>query len=259
MSSPRRVLVGRTNGRLHRPPELGVPDPRIDEEPGAGPQARAATASTGGSAGAPVSARRRSSAEARAEQVAAARGYADGLARGQADVAAAVAAAGALAAELERLAPRDAARAAAAIARLALVVAERILGRAIAVDPTLLVEVIERAAAAINGSPTARVILNPTTRPMVEAAWVARYGTAHLGKRWLFEADPSLPPGGCRLVYEHGFVDASLGAQIEEVGRAIDHALPALLREIGTLARGQTDSEPAAVETFQGGASGGEG
>ncbi|HWP63796.1 MAG TPA: FliH/SctL family protein, partial [Candidatus Binatia bacterium] len=159
----------------------------------------------------------------------------------------AVAAAGAVAAELERLAPRDAARAAAAIARLALVVAERILGGALALDPALLVSVIERATAAINGSPSARVILHPTARPIVEAAWLARFGTAYLGKRWVFEADPSLPPTGCRLVYEHGFVDASLDAQIEEIGRAIEHALPTLLREVGVVGR-ERHAEPPADE-----------
>lgn len=206
--------------------------------------------------------RRASAAEERAVRIAAARGYADGLARGQADVEAAVAAAGALAAELERLAPREAALAATAIARLALVVAERIVGQALAVDPALLVSIIERAVAAVNGSPTARVILSPVARPIVEAAWVAKYGTAHLGKRWIFEADPSLTAGGCRLVYEHGFVDASLEAQVEEVGRAIELALPALLRELGTIGPSRaagTGRDSAAGTGVEGPATDGEG
>jgi flagellar assembly protein FliH len=253
MSSPRRVLVGRSGGR-RRPPEYPGGETRVDVP--AEPKPRAGSGTPAADPSLPGS-RRRSTAETRAERIAAARGYADGLARGQAEVAAAVAAAGALAAELERLAPRDAARAAVAISRLALVVAERILGRAVVVDPALLVEVIERAAAAINGSPTARVILHPTARPIVEAAWIARYGTAHLGKRWLFEADPSLSPGGCRLVYEHGFVDASLETQIEELRRAVDHALPALLREIGALGRDEAGDEPAGDEAPSPVASGG--
>lgn len=218
MSSPRRILVGRPTGprRQAPPPALGAP----------------LSGTAGHDAG--LVASRRSAAE-RAEQVAAARGYADGLARGRAEVDAALDAVGVLAAELERLAPRDAARAATAITRLALVVAEQVLGRAVAIDPGLLVEIIERAASAINGSPTARVILSPTVRPIVEDAWIARHGTAYLGKRWVFEADPSLPPGGCRLVYEHGFVDASIEAQIEEIERAIEHALPTILNEVGGL------------------------
>jgi flagellar biosynthesis/type III secretory pathway protein FliH len=233
MSSPRRLLVGRPSGtpRSLPAPPTPTPSPTVPRAvpptpPGDGdPPHRAPGSAT----------RRRSDAELRAERIAAARGYADGLARGQADLAAAVAAAGNLAAELERLAPREAGRAAAAIVRLALVIAERIMGQAIALDPGRLVEVVERAAATINGSPTARVILNPTARPIVEAAWVARHGTAYLGKRWSFEADPSLPAGGCRLVYEHGFVDASLDVQLEEIGRAVEHALPILLREVGHL------------------------
>lgn len=233
MSSPRRLLVGRPSGtpRSLPAPPTPTPSPTVPRAvpptpPGDGdPPHRAPGSAT----------RRRSDAELRAERIAAARGYADGLARGQADLAAAVAAAGNLAAELERLAPREAGRAAAAIVRLALVIAERIMGQAIALDPGRLVEVVERVAATINGSPTARVILNPTARPIVEAAWVARHGTAYLGKRWSFEADPSLPAGGCRLVYEHGFVDASLDVQLQEIGRAVEHALPILLREVGHL------------------------
>lgn len=243
MSSPRRVLVGRSSGPLRRPPATGAPGGRIEAPAISERRPEAGVAP----AGSPSTGRRRAPAEERAERIAAARGYADGLARAQAEVAAAVAAAGAVAAELERLAPRDAARAAAAIARLALVVAERILGGALALDPALLVSVIERATAAINGSPSARVILHPTARPIVEAAWLARFGTAYLGKRWVFEADPSLPPTGCRLVYEHGFVDASLDAQIEEIGRAIEHALPTLLREVGVVGR-ERHAEPPADE-----------
>ncbi len=223
MSSPRRILVGRPSARSR-----GV----IASDGPADPSRPAVAPESGGGIGRPSSSAR-GAGELRAERIAAARGYTDGLARGQAELAAAVAATGALAEELERLAPRDVGRAALAISRLALVVAERILGRAIAIDPDLLVSIVERAASAINGSPTARVILAPQVRPHVEAAWIAVHGTAYLGKRWIFEDDPSLSPGGCRLVYEHGFVDASLEAQIEEIGRAIDHALPTLLRELG--------------------------
>lgn len=235
MSSPRRVLVGRpTAASRSQPPTSGLKSvaPSV-------PPTQQHFLPDGPST---LEGRRPPADLERAERLAAARGYADGHARGRAEVAEALAAAAGLAAELERLAPRDAARAAAAIARLALVVAERILGRAITLDPTLLVEVVERAAATVNGSPTARVILSPTARPLVEAAWIARYGTAYLGKRWSFEADPSLPPAGCRLVYEHGFVDASLDVQIEEIGRAIEHALPTLVRELEDLGLGQQGS-----------------
>lgn len=246
MSSPRRLLVGRPTGTRRQPLAASpTSDPAASSSVPAGAGARPTS-----TPGKPTAAagRRPSALEARAEQLAAARGYADGLARGQAEVAAAVGAAGSLAAELERLAPRDVGRAAAAISRLALLVAERILGRAVAVDPALLVEVVARAAETINGSPTARVILHPTARPIVEAAWVARYGTAYLGKRWLFEADPSLPPTGCRLVYEHGFVDASLEVQVEELGRAMEHALPALVRDVGRLAVAPALGDPTGDE-----------
>jgi len=80
----------------------------------------------------------------------------------------------------------------------------------------------------INGSPTARVILHPAAVEPVRSAWEAAHGSTHLGKRWTFEADPSFPPGACLLRFDHGFVDAGVDAQLEEIQRALDAAIPSL-------------------------------
>lgn len=159
------------------------------------------------------------------------RGHAAGSRRAKQDVANTVAAAGALAAQLEDALPRDEATLASLVAKLALAVAGRILEAEVVVDPTRLVAVLERAIGTINGSPDVRVLLHPdAVRPMRDA-WEAAHGTAYLGKSWHFEADRSLPPGGCMVRYGHGFVDASLDAQLRAIEAALDGRVAALIRD----------------------------
>lgn len=158
------------------------------------------------------------------------RGYAVGRARAEAELAAAIEAAGAMAARIEALAPRESSAVAHALATLSTAIARRIVGAELHLDPAILVRALESAVTAINGSPEARVLLHPDQLEPVRSAWETAHGTAYLGKRWTFEADASLPPGGCVLRYEHGVVAAGLEAQIEEIATAIDDALPGLGR-----------------------------
>jgi flagellar biosynthesis/type III secretory pathway protein FliH len=94
----------------------------------------------------------------------------------------------------------------------------------------LLCAALEAAVSTINGSPEAHVMLNPTTVEAVSQAWEALHGRAYLGKKWIFEGDPNLPIGGCTLRYDHGFVEAGLEAQLEEIGIALDRAIPNIAR-----------------------------
>ena len=74
------------------------------------------------------------------------------------------------------------------------------------------------------------LLLNPAAVEPVGQAWEALHGRAYLGKKWIFEGDPTLPPGGCTVRYDHGFVEAGLEAQLEEIGIALDRAIPSLAR-----------------------------
>ena len=156
------------------------------------------------------------------------RGYAEGHARAVEELRAAVAAAAALAVKLEAMAPSRTNAVAHAITEVALAVARRVVGAHLLVDPMILVGALETAVGKINGSPDARVLLHPDTVEIVRQTWEATHGRSYLGKTWTFEGDPALPPGGCILRFEHGFVDAGLEAQLEEIGIALDSAVPAI-------------------------------
>ena len=158
------------------------------------------------------------------------RGHAAGLSLAQQAMEEAVLGASAFAATLEAAVPRDAATLADLIVRLALAVAGRVLEAEVAADPTRLVELLERAISAVNGSPEVHVLLHPAAVDPVRQAWERAHGTTHLGKRWQFAADRSLGPGDCEVRYDHGFVDAGIESQLRTIGEALDERANALLR-----------------------------
>jgi flagellar biosynthesis/type III secretory pathway protein FliH len=164
------------------------------------------------------------------ELVAEQRGYAAGRQRAEQEMRSSVEAAGALAERLASVAPERTAEVAHAVTELALAVARRILGHEVTLDPALLCAALEAAVGTINGSPRAHVLLNPAAVAPVKAAWESRHGLAFLGKKWIFEGDPTLPPGGCTLRHDHGFVEAGLESQLEEIGIALDRAIPGIAR-----------------------------
>ncbi len=174
----------------------------------------------------------------RVERAAEERGYEVGRARAEAELRAAVEGASAMADRLQAIAPERTSEIAHAIAELALSVAKRIIQHEVRIEPSLLCASLEAAVSTINGSPEAHALLNPAAVEPVREAWEALHGRAYLGKKWVFEGDPTLPPGGCTLRYDHGFVEAGLEAQLEEVGIALDRAIP-------NLARGTVEEEVA--------------
>jgi flagellar assembly protein FliH len=176
------------------------------------------------------------------------RGYAIGHARAVEELRSAVAAAAALAVKLEAMAPSRTNAVAHAIAEVSLSVARRVVGAQLIVDPTILVGALEAAVGKINGSPDARVLLNPDVVEQVRETWEATHGRSYLGKSWTFEGDPALPPGGCMLRYEHGFVDAGLETQLEEIGIALDAAVPAIWSGTGRSSEQSTEQLAGVVD-----------
>jgi flagellar assembly protein FliH len=166
------------------------------------------------------------------------RGYEIGRARAESELRAAIAGASAIAEHLQSIAPERTSEIAHSIAELALSVAKRIVQHEVREEPSLLCAALEAAVSTINGSPEAHVLLHPSAVGPVAEAWEALHGRAYLGKKWTFEGDPTLPIGGCTVRYEHGFVEAGLEAQLEEIGIALDRAIP-------NIARGSLEEEVA--------------
>jgi flagellar assembly protein FliH len=157
------------------------------------------------------------------------RGYAEGHARATGELAAVIAAAGTLGRSLETAVPRDVDMVARTVAELAILVARRVLAAELRHDPAVLIAAIEAGLRQAVGASTVQVELHPGAVGAVEAAWVARHGQRHRGLAWSFAADPTLPPGGCRLRTEHGLVEAGFEDQLTEIAAALDAAIPGYL------------------------------
>jgi len=167
--------------------------------------------------------------QADALRAAEARAYEAGRERAEHELASAVMAAGALAHSLETAVPRDVDMVARTVAELAILITRRILGAELHHDPGILVAAIEAGLRQAVGASVIHVELHPSAVDAVEAAWSTRHGTRHRGITWSFAADPTLPPGGCRLRTEHGIVDAGFETQLSEVAGALDAAIPGYL------------------------------
>ncbi len=235
----RQVLRGRpirpvvADGRLGRPQPSEAPTPATHTRSQPGPALDPASGTASDAPDEPSPGPVASldpEGVARIRAAAEARGYADGHARAAAELEAQLAAVAELAAQLEASAPHEAAVVARAVIELALAVAHHVLDRQVSADPTLLVGLIERTLQGVNGSPEARVYLHPDAVEPVREAWEATYGSAYLGKRWVFAADPRLPRGGCSIRHEHGVVEAGLEVALDEIRLALERTVPAVAR-----------------------------
>lgn len=235
MNSPDRIFSGR---RAHLPgdPWGGVVARQAAVLPGVDPAAAQAVAAR------EAEERQR---VAEALRIADERGYEAGRQRAEAELASAIAAAAVLARSLETAVPRDVDMVARTVAELSILVARRIVGAELRHDPAVLVAAVEAGLRQAVGASSVQVELHPDAVAPVEAAWLARHGQRHRGLAWSFAADPTLPPGGCRLRTEYGLVEAGLEDQLTEVAAALDAAIPGYI----TSALGATDAEAAAAGT----------
>ncbi len=136
---------------------------------------------------------------------------------------------------IARLAEAQAQRAAddaASAVSLALVVAQEILGREIALDRTFLVTMVTEALATVGGQAPVRLRLSPT-----DLAYLGEVRPEVLGPTVEVITDESLGIGGCVVESEQRVVDASMETRLASVGAVLRQALAGTVDEGGTLER----------------------
>jgi len=106
--------------------------------------------------------------------------------------------------------------------RLALAIAEKIVGRAVDADPQIVASVLERAKKEIAEARLIRVRLNPADHCILSELRPELVRTEESGGRRI-EVAPSddVARGGCRIETEIGVVDATIPTQIEEIQRQL--------------------------------------
>jgi flagellar assembly protein FliH len=128
-------------------------------------------------------------------------------------------------------------RCAPQIVRLALEIAEKMVGKALAEDPAIIVSVLERAKQQVLEAKQIRIRLHPDDFKFISEIRpeVIKMGQAE-GR--LIEVLPTeeISRGGCRLETEIGVVDATMPTQIEEIRRQLldDGSQNSLAQSLGT-------------------------
>jgi len=108
------------------------------------------------------------------------------------------------------------------IVSLALEIAEKVVGKALAEDPSIIASVLERAKQQVNQAKQIRVRLHPEDFKFLAETRPGMIKMGELEGR-LIEILPSeeISRGGCRLETEIGVVDATMPTQLDEIRRQL--------------------------------------
>jgi len=122
---------------------------------------------------------------------------------------------------------RDAALAGAErdLLRLAVKLAEKIVGREIERDPAALADIVANALRHARQNETLTVRVSPADAPHVEA-YRARLDPAGRARFLDIVADPRVGHGGCVIESESGTIDAQLDTQLRVLERALLSRIP---------------------------------
>jgi flagellar biosynthesis/type III secretory pathway protein FliH len=137
---------------------------------------------------------------------------------GLAQASATIAAAAAAAARREAAAESD-------LRRLAVRIAEKLLGRELALSPGAVVDVVRAALAEAAGRRELLVRVHPEDLEAVAAAR-ARLAAALAPATLAVRADPGVSRGGCLVDTEVGTIDARLEVQLAAIEQALLGAAP---------------------------------
>jgi type III secretion protein L len=104
---------------------------------------------------------------------------------------------------------------------LAVRIAEKILGRELALKPDAVVDVVAQALAHAGEPRDVQVRLNPADLEAVERGKPRLMERVRSARALTFRGDDAVPRGGCIVETELGAVDARLSTQLEMIERAL--------------------------------------
>ena len=107
------------------------------------------------------------------------------------------------------------------LVRLAIALAERLVGRALEVDPSLVVDQVAATLQLVARGSDAVVLVHPADEELVRDAMptlVERVAGLHHVE---LEADDTLDRGGCRVRTTRGEIDASIPTQLDRIAESL--------------------------------------
>ncbi len=109
---------------------------------------------------------------------------------------------------------------------LALAVARKIIGRETQIDRRVVVHSLRRALAGLVRRSEVTLVLNPEDAAFLKSLTPeALFGEDGAVEKVVFEADPAVAPGGCRVKTAAGDRDATIDGQLARIASAFEEAL----------------------------------
>jgi len=114
------------------------------------------------------------------------------------------------------------------VLELAIAIAERILKRAPQVDRALVIDQVAAALEQITRPADVQLRIHPDDRPLLSEALPELIKTSDQLEHVHLVDDPEIAPGGCRVTYGKGAIDATLATQLDRITQALlpGHATP---------------------------------
>ncbi len=154
-----------------------------------------------------------------------ARGRREGLDSAEENLVTAAQALAAGAEEISRLRESLAKNSSQDLLRLVMAVAEQIIRREVAVDPQVVVTIIETALQSSVRSDQYRIRINSADLETVTRQKPLFLASISGLKNLSIETDAAISPGGCRIDSDLGDVDATLETQLEAIRQALSDAI----------------------------------
>ncbi len=110
----------------------------------------------------------------------------------------------------------------AEIGRLAVAIAEQIIGKELKINPSVVTDIVARAIETAGVEGTCRIRVNPLDYDVLSPHWEAVASFQQLGSTWDLVADKRIGRGGCLIEAGGGTIDAQLETQLAQVELAFE-------------------------------------
>jgi len=108
------------------------------------------------------------------------------------------------------------------IGRLAVAIAEKILGRELTLNPLTITDIVAEVIEVANVPGECRIRVNPQDYDLLKPHWDALASLQQPGHAWDLVGDKNIQRGGCMIEADGGTIDAQLATQLGQVAQTFE-------------------------------------
>ena len=108
------------------------------------------------------------------------------------------------------------------LAALAIAIAEKVLRRQIAIDPSVVLSLVESALEKVPAGDSVQILAHPDDVDFIKSKWSEVRGAVAFGPNWELVPDEKVGRGGCIIQTRGGMVDGRIQVQLAEILSAFE-------------------------------------